>query len=657
MDWKQRTTEPDEAAMEMLRRECDFSEPFLRVLARRGCTNASDADTFLHPDRQPLPSPDLLLDMDRAAQKLLGSIRERKRICIYGDYDVDGVCATTILYRALALLGADVSYYIPLRAGEGYGMHEGSVRKLAESGVQLLVTVDNGISAHAEIDLANTLGMEVIVTDHHRCHETLPNAYAVVCATRPGQDERIASVCGGVVAMLLAEKLGFPEERFLPIAALATVADVMPLTGFNRAIVARGVPLIRRERGLCALLDAAGAGDRELDATSLAFLLAPRINAAGRMGDARRAVELLIAGDEPTRLHYAAELDAANAARKSEEQRILTEAERQIDPSAEHLLLMLRGEDWNPGVIGIVASRILEQYGCPVLLFTRMGDELVGSGRSVPMIDLFGLLSAHGEFFTRFGGHTQAAGAAMKAENFDACRRALLKDLAARFPDGPEREAIEYEDTLSLADCTVDFCRELEMLAPFGEGNREPVFRVTGTLCELSTMGRENAHLSATLRQETDKLRLVGFRMGDRYAGLKDAENVEALCTLKRNTFRDTTSVNGYLAAIRASVPEPLLRAAGAFLREPNQANALRTAQAASLHPDENEMRGVFIRRRAQLKTGLWMEDLDEAELLTMLVLYEAGVTAAAGGRFFEQHVTEKKQITGTRLYTALRAR
>ena len=657
MDWKQHSTAPDEAAMEALRKECDFSEPFLRVLARRGCTNASDADTFLHPDRQPLPSPDLLLDADRAAEKILRSIRERKRICIYGDYDVDGVCATTILYRALALLGANVSYYIPLRAGEGYGMHEGSVRKLAESGVQLLVTVDNGISAHAEIELANALGMEVIVTDHHRCHETLPNAYAVVCATRPGQDERIASVCGGVVAMLLAGKLGFPEERFLPIAALATVADVMPLTDFNRAIVARGLPLIRRERGLCALLDAAGAGDKPIDATSLSFLLAPRINAAGRMGDARRAVELLIAGDEPTRLHFAAELDAANSARKSEEQRILTEAERQIDPSAEHLLLMLRGEDWNPGVIGIVASRILEQYGCPVLLFTRMGDELVGSGRSVPMIDLFGLLSAHSEFFTRFGGHTQAAGAAMKPESFDACRRALLDDLALRFPNGPEREAIEYEDTLSLADCTESFCRELEMLAPFGEGNREPVFRVCGTLTELSAMGRENAHLSATLQQGDDRLRLVGFRMGERFGGLKDAETVEALCTLKLNTFRDTTSVNGYMDAIRVSVPEPLLRAAGAFLHDPSGANALRTARAASRKPNENEMRAIFIRLRPRLKKGVSIEDLDEAALLTMLVLYEAGVATVAGGRFFEQLVTEKKRITGTRLYTALHAR
>ncbi|MDO4852212.1 MAG: DHH family phosphoesterase, partial [Clostridia bacterium] len=303
MDWIPRTTESQPADGEAFQRECGFSEPFFRVLWRRGIRTRDQAELFLHPERQPLPDPTALLDMDRTAALIKSAIAAEKKICIYGDYDVDGVCATTILYQTLATLGADVSYYIPLRAGEGYGMHAESVRQIAESGVQLLITVDNGISAHAEIALANSLGMKVIVTDHHRCHETLPDALAVVCASREGQAEEIRSLCGGAVALLLAIALGQPAERFLAIAALATVADVMPLTGFNRTIVARGMRLIHREPGLQALLDAAGAGDNAVTEMTLSFLLAPRVNAAGRMGDTRRAVELLLASDDSARRH------------------------------------------------------------------------------------------------------------------------------------------------------------------------------------------------------------------------------------------------------------------------------------------------------------------------------------------------------------------
>ncbi len=653
--WEQSFSEPyEESVLDALRAEGDFSEPFLRALYRRGCRRAEDVYPYLHPEELPLPDPDLLLDMDRAAETILSAIRAKKRICIYGDYDVDGVCATTILYRALTALGADVSYYIPLRAAEGYGMHPDSVRTLAQKGTELLVTVDNGISAHAEIELCRSLGMEVVVTDHHRCHDTLPDAAAVVCATRPGQDPRAASLCGGAVALLLAMRLGCGAERFLAIAALATVADVMPLVGFNRTIVARGVRLFGTEPGLAALLDAAGAGGQPVTETTLAFLIAPRINAAGRMGDARRAVDLLIAADEPARLHFAAELDAANAARKREEQRILTEAERQIDPSAEHRILMLCGEDWNPGVIGIVASRILEQYGCPVLLFTRLGGELVGSGRSIPPVDLFALLSEHAAFFTRFGGHALAAGAAMPPESFDPCRKALMRTLSERFPNGLERAPLLYEDTLALSECTPELCRELSRLAPFGEGNREPVFLLKGTLFDASQMGREGAHLSASLSDGKRKLRLVGFRLGNRFADWQAPKQVEALVTLKTNTFREVESVNAYLSALRCALLDGLWDAADAFLRKPDDATARAVAEHSSKRPDENAMRRIFVRLRPRLRRGIAGDCLTEEELLTLLVLTEAGVAACAGGRFFEQIVTEKKQIANGHLYCAL---
>ena len=653
MDWIMRDQAAPQDA-DALRAALGCSAPFARALWRRGVRTAEAADAFLHPDRQPLPEPSMLLDMDRAVQRIRAAVADGKRICIYGDYDVDGVCATTILYRALQSLGAKVSYYIPMRSGEGYGMHEDSVRHLAADGVQVLLTVDNGISAHAEVALANALGMEVIVTDHHRCHETLPDAAAVVCASRPGQPDGIASLCGGAVALLVAVALGLPADRFLAIAALATVADVMPLTGYNRTIVARGMRLIATEPGLLALLQAAGAAERAVDEVTLGFLLAPRINAAGRMGDARRAVELLTAQDDAERIALAASLEQANGARKAEEQRIFTQAMRQIDPTAPHLLLMLCGEDWNPGVIGIVASRIVEQYGCPVMLFTREGDELVGSGRSVPKVDLFALLKAHESFFTRFGGHAGAAGAAMHRASFEPCRMAILKTLDEQFPGGLIREPIVYEDTLALSECTEQLCTELEQLAPFGEGNREPLFLLRGKLADVATMGRDGSHLSASLTGPDGRLRLVAFRNGAKAGDWAQLDAVETLCTLRKNEFRGHTSVNGYLAALRADCPDAVRAAARAVLLDGSDESMHRLGRVSTARPSDDAMRRYFVRLRGRLQMGLRLDELYEPELITLLILTEAGVVSAADDAFFECVVSGKKDITKGRLYSAL---
>ena len=655
MNWRPVHPEPiDQTLLDTLKQELPLSEPFLRVLIRRGLTDPESIERFLHPEKEPLPKPDLLLDMDVAVERIRRAIMEREKICIYGDYDVDGVCATTILFRTLSEQGAFVSYEIPMRQTEGYGMHEGNVRKLAEKGINLIITVDNGISAHQEIELCNGLGMDVIVTDHHQCHDTLPKAHAVICATRNGQDEKIRHVCGGVVAMLLATALGQREDRFLAIAALATIADVMPLTGFNRTIVSRGIPLIESEPGLCALLEAAGAAGTSVTSQTLSFILSPHINAAGRMGDASRAVELLISADDAVRNHYAQELEAANNARKSEEQRILLEAEQQIPIQDKHVFLMMRGADWNPGVIGIVASRIVNEYHCPVLLFTSVGEELVGSGRSVPGVDLFGLLSEHASRFTRFGGHVQAAGCAMESDNFEICKKELTDDLLSRFPNGLEEEPEQYEEKIGLADCTVPFARELQMLAPFGEANEEPKFLVEGMLSEVSTVGKDGMHLSAVLSDENTRMKLIAFRFGDRYKDWRQIRAAEALCRLKENVFRGFSSVNGQVTALRAKVSEDLRQAAESFFDEPDVIHAQAVAEASNKRPDEQRMRQLFVQVRDRLRTGLSVWDMEEELLLTMLVLYEAGIVCRTGEKLFEQKTEGKKQIAGGVLYSAM---
>lgn len=652
MEWIQRTTESyDQPIPEELAGR--FSHTFSRLLAAKGIQRLKEAEAFLHPERQPLPEPDVLIDIDLAVGIILDAVTAHERICVYGDYDVDGICATTILYRALRKRGADVMYYIPDRDSEGYGMHEDSVRKLAEKGVRLLVTVDNGISAHAEAQLARSLGMRVVVTDHHRCHDVLPDADAVVCATRPGQSEDTAGFCGASVAMFLAKQMGDPYEEHLALAALATVADVMPLTGTNRVIVARGIPLLGNEPGISALLSVADAGARPVTETTLSFLLAPRLNAAGRMGDASRAVRLLISGDETERRELAMELDSENAARKTEEMRILSEAESRIGQT-EPMMIMLHGADWNPGVIGIVASRLCETHRCPVLLFTGEGETLRGSGRSIPKVDLFELLSAHETYLEQFGGHAQAAGATVRTDRFDTCRSALEKYLSDRFPEGYPEEPVFYEDTLPVSECTVQLCEEIELLAPFGEQNPEPLFRLKGELSGVSLMGKDGAHLTASVSDGGERLRLVGFRIGTRTRALTRVRDAEILCTLKKNSFRDTVSVNGYIVRIRADVSEPLRKAAESFLACPSDENVLAIRKASGCTVSEDDIRRDFSFLRQGLKRGLPMDDLNEPELIAMLILFEADILHCSQGMLFEVPVTGKKQIQNGRLYSVM---
>lgn len=630
-----------------------YSDAFLRLLSSRGISTPEEAERFLHPADQPLPEPGILLDIEKAAKVIQDAIIRNEKICVFGDYDADGVCATTILYRTLLGIGADVCFYIPSREGEGYGMHESSVRRLFEQGVKLLVTVDNGISAHPETELARSLGMRVVITDHHRCHETLPNADAVVCATRSGQTEDTARLCGAAVAMLLARQLGSPYESHLALAALATVADVMPLLGTNRTIVAKGIKLLKREPGLTALLSVADPNGRPVNETTFSFLLAPRLNAAGRMGDALRAVRLLITQDQAERSALAKELEDENNARRTEEQRILLEAEKRIGQK-DPMLIMLFGNDWNPGVTGIVASRLCDQYRCPVLLFAGEGDTLKGSGRSIPGVDLFALLSEHAEYLVQFGGHLLAAGASILREQFEPCRRAMEIFLKKRYPDGYPEQPVCYEETLALSECTMRLCEELELIAPFGEMNPEPLFLLEGGLSGVSLMGKDGAHLSANLNSGAERLRLVGFRLGQRVRALTRVSTAETLCTLKKNTFRDFVSVNGYIACLRAKLPEALREAAASFLLHPSEENARKIREATNCTADEDQIRRDFSFLRQDLKYGLRMDDLNEPELIAMLILYEAGILRYSQGMFFEIPVTGKKQIQNGCLYSAM---
>lgn len=525
-----------------------------RALVRRGLTDDAAIDAFLHPTPDGLPDPLALPDMAAAVARLRAAIGSGERICVYGDYDADGVCATAILIDCLRAAGADAIYYLPSRHGEGYGLHEAALRDIAGKGVRLVVTVDTGINALEQARACRALGMDLIVTDHHLPGAELPDACAVVAQARPGLPAPEAGLCGAGVAFQLSRALDpeGPYQKRLALAAVATVADVVPLRGSNRAIVALGLRELDRVAGLRALLDCAGQGDRPVSGETAAFLLAPRLNAAGRMGGADRAVELLLAGTEAEAAPLAAWLDGQNAARRAQEQRILDDIAARCPEGAfaDRRAIVLCGEDWHLGVIGIVAARLVERYHRPALLFGLHNGLITGSCRSIPGIDLHACLSAFSGRFERFGGHALAAGVTMRPEAFDA----FAADFDAYLREHFDAETFEpvawYEEDVSLSELTVDAVDALQALGPFGEGNPEPVFRLTRAEASgVRQIGREGAHLSLTVEQGGGALRAVGFGFGARAAEFGGARRWTLLCTPQRSDFRGQSRVELRLSA------------------------------------------------------------------------------------------------------------
>ncbi len=538
------TTVYDPLLVERLSARVSLSPVAVRTLLRRGLKTPEEIEVFLHPEKQPLPDWREMKGVGEAARLIRQAIRDGNRICVYGDYDADGVSASAILYRCLRKLGADVSCYIPSRHGEGYGLNEAAVRKLAEAGTNMLVTVDNGISATRETALARSLGMTVIVTDHHRSGEEQPEADALISVSEGDFRDRVGDLCGAGVAWLLACALeDGGGEAYLPFVAVATVADVVSLTGANRTLVTRGLPLVRQQVGLAALLEAAEAGDGPVTETTLGYLIAPRLNAAGRMGDADKAFRLLTEDDLKNAARLALALNEDNQARRNEEQRILTECLAQEPEGGEDSFLLLTGKDWNVGVIGIVAARLTELFYKPVILLTETEPGIyTGSGRSIPEIDLFALLFEAREHFIRFGGHAGAAGLTLRAEEIEPVRALLQAAYVHQLPEGAPSKSVLYEEALPLSACTVELVKELRAFAPFGQGNPEPQFLVQGDLSGVAYLGQGKKHLVGFLSDGTDRLRLLGFSQGEEYERWQYGGKVETVCTLQRNDYRGRSS-------------------------------------------------------------------------------------------------------------------
>ena len=529
--------------------ELGVSETVASVLVRRGLRDPAEARAFLAPEGTSY-DPFLLGDMVEAVARLRTAIERGERICVHGDYDVDGVCATALATLTLRELGADVVWCLPNRFEEGYGVSSQTIARLAEDGVKLILTVDCGITAVAEVETARRLGVEVIVTDHHRPGETLPACPIV--ATRPS-DYPFPELCGtGVVAKLAQALLGADHPmlaRHADLVALAPIADVVPLLDENRALAAAGLRALARTQkpGLRALMRVAGVDPATVDATSVAFRLAPRINAAGRLGRPDVALHLMLTEDAREADLLAEELELRNRDRQAVEERISREAVSLVDSwspeQRSRRAYVVWGEGWHEGVIGIVASRLVERFGRPVVVIAGEGDRWKGSGRSVPSFDLHAGLAACSARLERFGGHRAAAGLTIQKSELEAFATAFAAHADEVLLEEDMAPVTRVDAIVPASALTLELARELEQLAPFGFGNPDVTLLVAG--CEAvgpSTVG-EGKHLRFRVRQHgRDAGSAIAFGLGGQLDRLQAPTHFDVAFRLKQNLWNGTVA-------------------------------------------------------------------------------------------------------------------
>ena len=527
----------DLAAAVGLRRELGISHVLAQVLVRRGIADAGAARAFLDP-REAHP-PGAFAGIDRALAVIERHLDRGSRIVVHGDYDVDGVCATAIMVRALRARGADVGWYLPDRLLDGYGLSLGTVTRLAERGTGLLVTVDCAITAVSEVAEACRAGLEVVVCDHHspRADGQLPEC-EIVHPALCGYP--CPELCGTAVAFKVAQALrAATAEEDLELVALATVADLMPLVGENRRLVREGLTELSRTArpGLRALMSVADVDPSALDTHALGFRLAPRINAAGRLRRADAGLELLLTEDDQRAAQIAAELDRVNAERRAVEQRIVWEAEAQVAEQGERRSYVLAGEGWHPGVVGIVASRVVERHHRPVVVVGLEGDEGSGSARSIPGFDLLGALHVTAEHLERYGGHRVAAGMTIRRARLEAFREAFERHAQEVLSDELLVARERVDAIASGRELGLELAEELERLEPCGIGNPRPRLLVPGArLRDLRPMG-EGRHLRFSVGSGGISARAVAFGCDGRL-GVEPEEPVDATFRLERNFWK-----------------------------------------------------------------------------------------------------------------------
>lgn len=534
------------------------------VLLNRGLSNEDSLKNYLKKPLDSIYNPMLLPNMEEATERIKKAVEKKEKITIYGDYDADGVTSTAILYSFLSELGADVSYYIPDRLTEGYGLNIKAVNKLSKSGTKLIITVDCGIVSSGEVQLAKAQGMDVIITDHHTPQEKLPETI-VVHPNLPQSEYPFKSLAGVGVAFKLilglGLKLGMKSSdvfnKYVAIAAIGTISDIVPLQDENRVIVDRGIKALKvtKNFGLTSLMELSGVTRELLTTTSVAFGITPRINASGRLSSANDAVEMLLAKTSEEGYEKALQLDSLNRKRQAVEKEIFDQALSQINADCNFdakKVIVLSGEDWHEGVIGIVAAKICDKFYKPCIVLSRKNGIATGSARSIPRFNIFDALTSCEDLLTKFGGHSQAAGLSLSESDIDAFSEKINKYAKSVLKEEDMIRSIELDCRLNPSDITLKTAESLNILEPLGAENEKPIFSLcNATILNITKIGAEGKHLRLVIGGSGKTINAVGFGMGEYADYLKQNDIIDVAFNLDINDFKGTKSVQLILKDIK----------------------------------------------------------------------------------------------------------
>ncbi len=643
-------------------------DPFAALLlVSRGITDECEIAEFFS-EASSLISPFEIKDMDKAVERIRRAMENGERIAVYGDYDADGVTSTALMYRFFEMNGCDIITYIPDRNSEGYGLNKQAIRSLKEQGAELIITVDNGISAFEEAEYIYELGMELVITDHHKAGDRIPRAEAVVDPHRhdcpcPYKLWAGVGVAFKVVSALSDADDGELLSEFSDLVTIGTIGDIVPLTGENRTIVKHGLRCLNSETcpGVAALKKQAGVDTKTLNAASVAFSLVPRINSIGRMAHASKALELLLGEDEREVSVIVDTVDKSNNERQETEKRITAEAEEQIKNNPDMLaerVLIFSGKNWHGGVMGIVASRLVSKYGKPCIVITDDGVEAKGSGRSIEGFSLYDAISCAKELLTHYGGHVLAAGFGMKSENLAAFRKAIAdyaKTVEMPFP------VTELDCRLKPEFITADILSVISALEPFGAGNPQPVFGLFGvTLSSVQPIG-SGKHLRLNFRKGDASFSALYFGVTEKELPYAPGDSLDLAVRLERNEYMGQVRVSIYIRDIRMSGTDDEKYLKSVRLYEKlRRKERLSPKEAAFILPSRQTVAEVYRYIRG---VGKWAFDSDvlcyrlggdgsnACTVLTAIdVLSELGILKKENGEISLKDFTAKVNLEDSRI-------
>ncbi len=538
------------------------------ILYNRGIRDDESIKKFLSKDINVMYDPFLMRDMDKAVERITTAKEKGEKITIYGDYDVDGITAIAILYKHLMEMGIEVDYYVPDRMQEGYGVNQVALDKIKADGSSLIITVDTGITAVEECEYAKSIGLDVIVTDHHECKEIIPDAYAAIDPKRKDCGYPFKSLAGvGVVFKLIQALAGENSldtlmEKYADLMCLGTVADISPLVDENRVIVTEGLKRFKNTKnvGLKALIDVSTNG-KAITTSTIGYIIAPRINASGRLGCASRSVELFLTDDKENAINLANSLCEENSLRQQTEQKMFKEALDYLEAHPEvknDKIIVIPHENWHHGIVGIVSSKITEKFYKPSILFASDGDEAKGSGRSVSGFNLFGILENSSNLLEKFGGHELAAGLTIKAANIEEFRKKINEDAEKYLDEDASVPTISIDAAIKAPFITIETVKDINNLQPFGVDNPTPAFTVRNIKIHKISVMSEGKHLRMTLLKDGKYLDSVGFGMGEYYHHLEEGDFIDVAFALDINDYKGFQNVQLILKDIKRAGGEDM---------------------------------------------------------------------------------------------------